>query len=37
MNVKATELRKGTVIQKDGDLLIITDYSHATPGNWRAN
>ena len=36
MNVKATELRKGMVLQKDGDLQIITDYSHSTPGNWRA-
>jgi elongation factor P len=36
MSVKATELRKGTVIEKDGDLLLITDYSHSTPGNWRA-
>ena len=36
MNVKATELRKGMVLQKDGDLLLITDYSHSTPGNWRA-
>ena len=36
MAVKATELRKGTVIEKDGDLLVITDYSHSTPGNWRA-
>lgn len=36
MSTKATELRKGMVIEKDGDLLLITDYSHATPGNWRA-
>ena len=36
MNVKATELRKGMVLQKDGDLLLITDYSHHTPGNWRS-
>lgn len=36
MAVKATELRKGAVIDKDGDLLLITDYSHSTPGNWRA-
>ena len=36
MNVKATELRKGMVLQKDGELLLITDFSHATPGNWRA-
>ena len=35
MSTKATELRKGMVIEK-GDLLLITDYSHATPGNWRA-
>lgn len=36
MQVKATELRKGMVLQKGGDLILITDYSHATPGNWRA-
>ncbi len=36
MQFKATELRKGMVLEKDGDLLLITDYSHSTPGNWRA-
>jgi len=36
MNVKATELRKGMVLLKEGDLLVITDYSHHTPGNWRS-
>ena len=36
MSVKATELRKGHVIVKDGDLHVITDYEHKTPGNWRA-
>ena len=36
MGVKATELRKGQVIEKNGDLLLITDYEHRTPGNWRA-
>ena len=36
MQVKATELRKGMVLEKDNDLILITDYSHATPGNWRA-
>lgn len=37
MSVKATEIRKGNVIlTKEGDLLLVTDYSHATPGNWRA-
>lgn len=36
MGVKATELRKGQVIEKDGDLLVITEYEHRTPGNLRA-
>jgi elongation factor P len=36
MGVRATELRKGTVIEKDGDLLLITEYTHKTPGNLRA-
>jgi len=36
MSVKATDLRKGTVIEKDGDLLLITEYRHHTPGNLRA-
>jgi elongation factor P len=36
MAVKATEVRKGQVIQKDGDLLLITEYQHKTPGNLRA-
>ncbi len=36
MSTKATELRKGNVLMKDDDLLLITDYNHATPGNLRA-
>jgi elongation factor P len=36
MGVKATELRKGTVIEMDGDLWMITEYMHHTPGNLRA-
>lgn len=36
MSARATELRKGDVILKDGDLLVITDYHHHTPGNLRA-
>jgi elongation factor P len=36
MGVKATEVRKGQVIEKDGDLHVITDYEHKTPGNLRA-
>jgi len=36
MGVRATELRKGTVIQKNGDLLLITEYTHLTPGKGQA-
>jgi elongation factor P len=36
MAVKATELRKGTVIVDGEKLLLITEYSHHTPGNLRA-
>lgn len=36
MAVRATELRKGSVIQRDGDLFVVTEYSHHTPGNLRA-
>ena len=36
MAVRATELRKGSVIQKDGALLVVTEYNHHTPGNLRA-
>src|SRR5262245_66541605 len=36
MGVRATEIRKGQVIQMDGDLLIVTDFEHKTPGNLRA-
>ncbi|MEX1023541.1 MAG: elongation factor P [Planctomycetota bacterium] len=36
MGVRATELRKGQVLEYQGDLLLITEYSHKTPGNLRA-
>ena len=37
MAVRATELRKGTVIIGErGELLLITEYNHHTPGNLRA-
>ncbi len=36
MGVKATEVRKGQVIEQDGDLLLITEYEHRTPGNLRS-
>ncbi|MBI5432226.1 MAG: elongation factor P [Planctomycetes bacterium] len=36
MGVRATELRKGMVLQDGQKLLLITEYSHHTPGNLRA-
>lgn len=33
--VPATELRKGSAIQLEGRICIITQYTHITPGNWR--
>lgn len=36
MGVVATKLRKGQVLEYNNDLILITDYSHHTPGNWRA-
>jgi elongation factor P len=36
MAVRATEIRKGQVIERDGDLWLVTDYEHKTPGNLRA-
>ncbi|QDU67441.1 elongation factor P [Engelhardtia mirabilis] len=36
MSVKATDVRKGHVLEKDGDLLLITEYIHKTPGNLRS-
>lgn len=37
MATRATELRKGTVILgQRGELLLITEYHHHTPGNLRA-
>ena len=36
MSVKATEVRKGQVIERDGELLLITEYEHRTPGNLRS-
>ncbi len=36
MPIKATEVKRGMVIQQDNDLWVITDYEHITPGNWRA-
>lgn len=36
MGVRAVDLRKGKVIEKDGHLLLITEFTHKTPGNLRA-
>jgi elongation factor P len=36
MGVRATELRKGTVINDKGQLWLIVEYMHHTPGNLRA-
>ena len=36
MGVKATEIRKGQVLEQNGDLLLITEYEHRTPGNLRS-
>ncbi len=34
--INATDIRKGMVIRMDGELFIILDREHVTPGNWRA-
>jgi elongation factor P len=34
--MRAAELRKGTVINEKGDLHIVVDMDHRTPGNYRA-
>lgn len=36
MGVRATEIRKGTVLEHEGDLLLVTEYTHKTPGNLRS-
>lgn len=33
--VSATEIKRGTVIKIDGELYLVVDYQHVTPGNWR--
>lgn len=36
MGVRATELRKGTVISENNGLWLVVEYNHHTPGNLRA-
>jgi len=33
--VSATELRKGSAVQMEGKIFIVTEFQHITPGNWR--
>jgi len=33
--MNATDVRKGIVIKMDGDLYMVVDFNHNTPGNWR--
>lgn len=34
--MKSTELRPGNAVRIDGQMYIITQFQHITPGNWRA-
>ena len=34
--INATDIRKGIVIRMDGELFVVLDREHVTPGNWRA-
>lgn len=34
--INATEIRKGMVLRMDGDLYLVLEREHVTPGNWRA-
>lgn len=36
MGTKATEIRKGNVLEIDGELWQVIDREHIAPGNWRA-
>jgi len=34
--INATDIRKGTVLKIDGELYVVLDFQHHTPGNLRA-
>ena len=36
MRIKATQLRKGMIIEYNNDLYQLSEVLHITPGNWRA-
>lgn len=36
MGRRATEIRKGNVLDIDGELWKVVEFDHNTPGNWRA-
>lgn len=33
--VSATEIKRGTVLKMEGELYLVVDFQHVTPGNWR--
>ncbi len=36
MKIKASQIRKGNIIEYNGELYRVTEMTHITPGNWRA-
>jgi elongation factor P len=36
MNIKASDIRKGMVVNMDGNNFVVVDFAHRTPGNLRA-
>ncbi|PKK91311.1 MAG: elongation factor P [Candidatus Wallbacteria bacterium HGW-Wallbacteria-1] len=34
--IPATQIRKGMILNMEGQLFKVMDYQHITPGNWRA-
>lgn len=34
--IPATQIRKGMILNMDGQLFKVMDFQHVTPGNWRA-
>ena len=36
MNIKASDIRRGMIINMDGVNYVVTDFAHRTPGNLRA-
>ncbi len=36
MKIKASQIRKGNIVEYSGELHRVTEMTHITPGNWRA-